>query len=75
VPLKYRGKIEKVDMSEFSTYEGVGKAEMPSAKGWFFMPNMMLPNQAGQIGRIFVIGQFMGSQFRRQGKGTNITTV
>ena len=75
VPLKYRGKIEKVDMSEFSTYEGVGKAEMPSAKGWFFMPNMMLPNQAGQIGRIFMIGQYMGSQFRRQGKGTNITTV
>jgi hypothetical protein len=75
VPLKYRGKIEKVDMGEFSTYEGVGKAEMPSAKGWFFMPNMMLPNQAGQIGRIFYIGQFCGSQFRRQGRGTTISTV
>lgn len=75
IPAKYQGKIEKIDLGEPTTYEGVGYSDMPSAKGWFYMPNMMLPNQAGQIGRIFVIGQFCTSQPRRSGKLTGVTTI
>jgi len=32
-------------------------------------------NQAGMIGRFYVIGQMVGSQPRRQGKLTGITGV
>jgi hypothetical protein len=75
VPEKYKGKIEAISFGDNNIIEGVGKADMPKSNGWFFMPHMMLPNQAGQIARVFVIGQTTASQFRRQGRGTGITTV
>jgi hypothetical protein len=75
VPEKYKGKIEAVSLGEAKSMDGVGTAGMPSAKGWFYSPYMMLPNQAGQIARVFVIGQVTASQFRRQGKLTAITSV
>lgn len=75
VPEKYRGKLEAVSMGEPGSYEGVGYSGMPSSKGWFYMPYMMLPNQAGQIARIYLIGQMCVSQPRRNGRLTGITTA
>lgn len=78
VPPKYQGKIERSTLGAAKTMDGVGGSNdyaPASSVGWFHQPYQMLPQQAGQIGRFYCIGQVVGSQFRRQGKGTGITTV
>jgi len=74
VPTKYRGKIEKVDLGTPTTIEGVA-ADMPTSYGWFFQPYQMLPQQAGMVARLYVIGQMCTSQPRRSGRLTGITSV
>lgn len=74
VPKKYAGQIKKVDLGKPSTIEGA--AAMPSKfNGIFFQEEQMLPNQAGMIGRFYLIGQLVCSQYRRQGKLTDITSI
>lgn len=74
VPSKYKNHLRKVDLGTPKTIEGA--ASYPSKyNGWFFQEMQMLPNQAGMIGRYYVIGQFCGSNFNRQGKLTGITSV
>ena len=76
VPSKYSGVLEKVSLGAASTMEGVGGYnKAPSDAGWFFQKMQMMPNQAGMVGRFYVIGQLVGSQPRRQGKLTGITGV
>lgn len=76
VPSKYAGQLEKVDVALGAVTEGVGAVQKPpSSAGWFFQKQQMMPNQAGMIGRFYVIGQVVGSQPRRQGKLTGITGV
>lgn len=75
VPSKYAGILEKVSLTG-KTMEGVGATlKAPSDAGWFFQKMQMMPNQAGMVGRFYVIGQLVGSQPRRQGKLTGITGV
>ena len=76
VPNKYKGKINKVSLGGMSAMEGVSSEFLPpSDAGWFYQPDQMMPNQAGMVGRLFVIGQLVGYQPRRQGKLTGITGV
>ena len=78
VPDKYRGMVEKVNLGTMTAYEGVGAQalDMPSEyNGWFYQKDMILPNQAGTIGRFYVIGQFATWEPRRNGKLTGITGV
>lgn len=74
VPAKYAGVLEKTSLSPSKTLEGVASSlKAPSDAGWFYQKMQMMPNQAGMVGRFHVIGQSVGSQPRRQGKGTAIT--
>jgi len=76
VPAKYRGQLEKVSLATNRATEGVGAEQsVPSDAGWFFQKQQMMPNQAGMIGRFYVIGQTIGKQPRRQGKLTGVTGV
>lgn len=76
VPSAYKDYLEKVSLGERKTMEGVG-AELtpPTTYGWFAQKKMMLPNQAGMVGRFYVIGQMVATQPRRQGKLTGITSI
>jgi len=74
VPAKFAGQLEKVDLGTPKTVEGV--AAMPSKyNGWFMQKAQMMPNQAGMIGRLYVIGQMCTSQPRRHGRLTGILGV
>jgi len=76
VPAKYRGQLEKISLGVGKVTEGVGAQHgAPSDAGWFSQKMQMMPNQAGMIGRFYVIGQMVGSQPRRQGKLTGISGV
>lgn len=76
VPGAYRGVLEKVNLTNDKTIEGVAaQIAPPKDYGWFSQGRQQLPNQAGMIGRIYVIGQICGSQPRRHGKLTGITGV
>lgn len=76
VPSKYSGVLEKVSLGAPKTVEGVmAQLSVPSDAGWFFQKMQAMPNQAGMIGRFYVIGQVIGKQPGRQGKLTGITGV
>ena len=74
VPSKYAGKVSKVSLGTPSTMEGVASAPSES-NGWFFQEFQTMPNQAGMIGRYYVIGQMCVNQPRRNGKLTGVTGV
>jgi len=74
VPSKYAGQIEKISLGTPSTMEGVAAAPSES-HGCFMQKMQMMPNQAGMIGRIYVIGQLCTSQPRRHGRLTGVTGV
>ena len=74
VPAKYRGQVKAVNLGVPTTMEGVAAA--PSNNhGWFIQDLQMMPNQAGMVGRYYVIGQMIITQPRRQGRLTGITGV
>jgi hypothetical protein len=78
IPTKYNQILQKVDLGRNSTLDGTAASPdyaPPSSVGWFHQPYLPIPQQAGQIARFYAIGQVCGWQFRRQGKGTGITTV
>jgi len=78
VPEKYSKYVEKVNLGTNNSYEGVGvdALQLPSEyNGWFYQKDMVLPNQAGTIGRFYVIGQFVTWEPRRNGRLTGITSV
>ncbi len=78
VPEEYSKYVEKVNLGTMKAYEGVGAdaLSMPSEyNGWFYQKDMVLPNQAGTIGRFYVIGQFCTWEPRRNGKLTGIIGV
>lgn len=78
VPPSYDKMIEKVNLGTQKAYEGVGAQiqDLPSEyNGWFYQKDMIMPNQAGTIGRFYVIGQFVTWEPRRNGKLTGITSV
>jgi hypothetical protein len=78
VPDDYKEAVSKVNLGTKKAYEGTGAEamDMPSEwNGWFYQEPQMLPNQAGMIARFHVIGQVVGSGFRREGKLTGITGV
>ncbi len=79
VPEEFEGLLEHVDFGSEDPYAGTGAMaveEMPSPNhGFFYQSPMMLPTQAGKVGRFYVIGQYLATSFRRQGKLTGITGV
>lgn len=78
IPTRYADYVRKVDLGKNTSLDGTAASPdyaPPSSVGWFYQPYLMLPQQAGQIARFYAIGQVCGWQFRRQGKGTGITTV
>lgn len=78
VPDIYKNMVEKVNLGTTKAYEGVGaeSLNMPSEyNGWFYQKDMVLPTQAGSIGRFYVIGQICAWEPRRNGKLTGITSV
>lgn len=76
VPTKYSGVLEKISLGNMKTYEGVSAEQnIPSDAGFFFQKYQMLPTQAGQIARIYCIGQFATKQPRRNSKITGITGI
>lgn len=78
VPDEYKNFLTKVNLGTLRAAEGTGYAalDLPSEyNGWFYQKPLMLPNQAGTVGRFWVIGQTVARGFRRLGKGTGVTTV
>ncbi len=78
VPDEYKPYVEKINLGTAKAYEGVGAEDLdlPSEfNGFFYQKPMVLPNQAGTIGRIYVIGQLCAWEFRRNGRLTGITSV
>lgn len=78
IPTKWSQLLQKVDLGKNSTLDGTAASPdyaPPSSVGWFYQPYLPIPQQAGQIARFYCIGNIMGWQFRRLGKGTGITTV
>lgn len=78
VPEDWKGFLEKVNLGTMKAYEGTGAEAMdlPSEyNGWFYQKEMVMPTQAGSIGRVYVIGQLMTDQPRRQGVLTGVTSV
>ena len=78
VPDNFKAYMSKVNLGNDTAYEGVGAdiMDMPSAyNGWFYQKDMILPNQAGSIGRFHVIGQVCTWEPRRNGRLTGITSV
>jgi hypothetical protein len=78
VPEEYKDIIEHVDFGSPEDYEGTGALalSMPSKyHGFYYQKPMLIPQQAGKISRFYVIGNFIGKSYRRQGKLTNITGV
>lgn len=75
VPSAYSDVLERVTLGERKTIDGVAASMPPTDNGWFFQSRQIMPNQAGMIGRFYVIGQVVGSQPRRHAKLTGITTV
>lgn len=78
VPDDVKPYISKVNLGNDTAYEGVGadSVNMPSSyNGWFYQKAMVLPNQAGTIGRFYVIGQVCTWEPRRNGRLTGITGV
>lgn len=78
VPAEWKPFVEKVDLGTTKASESVGydSLQLPSEyNGWFYQKAMVLPNQAGTIGRFYVIGQVCTWEPRRNGRLTAITTV
>lgn len=78
VPSEWKPFVEKVNLGTMKSYEGVGaeSLNLPSEfNGWFYQKSMVLPNQAGNIGRFYVIGQMCTWEPRRNGRLTGITSV
>jgi hypothetical protein len=75
VPSGYAGSIEKVSIPQARVLGGVAADRPSNNNGFFFQKQQMLPNQAGMVGRYYVIGQTVTNQPRRHGKLTGITSV
>ena len=74
VPNQYTSFMNKVNLGETKVIEN--QASRPSKNhGFFYQEEMIMPNKAGIISRLYVIGQLLSTQPRRQGKLTGITSV
>lgn len=75
VPKDFKPHVRKVSLGKARTIEGVAAARPSIFHGFFRQEDQMLPNQAGIVGRYYVIGQFATNQPRRHGKLTGVTGV
>lgn len=78
VPSKYKNFLSKVDLGTTRVTEGTGAEamNMPSEwNGFFHQEPMMLPSQAGMVGRYWLIGQLVVKEPRKNGVLTGITGV
>lgn len=74
VPEDFAEEIERLTLPEPKTMDGVFGG-IPNTYGFFMQKKRMLPTQAGLLGRIYVFGQFVTRQPRRNGKLTGITGI
>lgn len=78
VPSKYKDVLSKVDLGTTRVVEGTGAEamNMPSEwNGFFHQKPMMLPNQAGMVGRFWLIGQTVVKEPRKNGVLIAITGI
>lgn len=77
VPNQYKKfGLQRVSLGKAKSYEGTGaQLRPPSDVGWFVQPKQLMPDQAGLIGKYYIIGQLICTQFRRQGHLASITTI
>jgi hypothetical protein len=76
VPDEFKGRLEKVNLGTMEAYESNSGDEAPSSfNGWFYQKSQLLPNQAGTIGRYYVIGQLMTWEPRKNGQLHSITGI
>ena len=74
VPAEFSGQLSKVNLGKAKTIEG--QQMLPSNYNGIFMTKMNFhPDQPGAIKRLYVFGQLVGYNFRRQGVLTGITGV
>jgi len=74
VPKEFEGVLEKVDLGQPSTTEGVMAAPYET-HGFFHQKEAMVINQGAMVGRIWVFGQLVTNQPRRHAKLTGITGI
>jgi hypothetical protein len=74
VPREFEGILEKTDLGQPSTVEGVLAAPYDTY-GFFHQKEAMVINQGAMIGRIWVFGQMITTQPRRHAKLTGITGI
>jgi len=74
VPAQYKSYLKSVNLGKPSTVEGQ-MAKPSDYHGFFYQADQMMPNQAGLIGRLYVIGQLVSFQPRRHGVLTGVTSV
>lgn len=75
VPDGFSDHLSRVSLGKSRVTEGVMSDRPSDFHGFFFQKEQMLPNQAGIVGRYYVIGNAMTSQPRRHGKGYNISSI
>ena len=73
VPKDFRGDLKAVSLGKTSSLDLNYKPS--DFHGWFHQKEQMMPDQAGRIGRFYVIGNVCTSNPRRHGKLTGITGV
>ena len=74
VPPEYKGILSPIKLGKATTVEGQN-AKPSDFHGFFYQDKIMMPNQAGLISRIFVVGQLVSFSPQRQGVLTVITGV
>ncbi len=75
-PDAYRSVLSKVNLGKSAVKEGQAADMRPSDfHGFFYQDKMAMPSQAGMIGRIYLSGQLVSFQPRRQGRFSSFTGV
>jgi hypothetical protein len=73
-PAEYKSFMKKVNLGKTKVIEN--QPNKPSSShGFFYQNEMMMPNKAGIIARMYAVGQLLSTQPRRLGKLTGITGV
>jgi hypothetical protein len=75
-PDMYKPYLKKVSLGSSNVKEGQSADMRPSDfHGFFYQKDQIMPNQAGMIGRVYLSGQLVSFQPRRQARFSGFTGV
>ncbi len=75
-PAKYAQYLQKISLGTGGVKEGQSADMRPSDfHGFFYQKDQMMPNQGGMLGRVWLSGQLVSFQPRRQGRFYGFTGV